>query len=324
MRGPPQILTHAPGPSGTVPFTEDFLINGASGDHFGMTQNAGMGWNPVELLRKQFVILSTAGGLQRAGRGACRTRAAHRTLRACDDGARRLAGAAGAESLYRSRCSALTRVTVVRKGTTGMLDSLPYRNDAAQVFRRQARSLPTSRGVLGVASCDKGLPAMMMALAGLHDMPVVVVPGGVTLAPEHGEDTGMIQSIGASDSPRVRSRSSTPRTWAAEHVRPQVEAASSWELRARPKWLRSRSGLAITHGALSPSGNRRLAGHRPALGTRALVMSEKRGVTSQDILTDAAFENAMVVHAACGGSTNLLLHTPAIAHAAGQAAHGRR
>ena len=47
-----------------MPFTEDFLINGASGDHFGMTQNAGMGWNPVELLRKQFVILSTAGGLR--------------------------------------------------------------------------------------------------------------------------------------------------------------------------------------------------------------------------------------------------------------------
>ena len=62
--GSPQILTHAGGPAGSVPFTEDFLINGASGDHFGMTQNAGMGWNPAELLRKQFVILSTAGGLR--------------------------------------------------------------------------------------------------------------------------------------------------------------------------------------------------------------------------------------------------------------------
>ena len=76
-------------------------------------------------------------------------------------------------------------------------------------------------------------------------------------------------------------------------------------------------GLAITHAALSPSGT-------PAWfdvavrSARALVMAEKRGIKSNHILTDAAFENAMVVHAACGGSTNLLLHTPAIAHAAGR------
>ena len=49
------------------------------------------------------------------------------------------------------------------QGTTGMMDSLPYRNDAAQVLRRLIRSLPTRQGVLGVATCDKGLPAMMMA-----------------------------------------------------------------------------------------------------------------------------------------------------------------
>jgi len=64
-----------------------------------------------------------------------------------------------------------------------MFDSLPYRNDAALVFRRLARSLPLGAGVLGIATCDKGLPAMMMALAGLHDLPCVVVPGGVTLPP---------------------------------------------------------------------------------------------------------------------------------------------
>ena len=78
-----------------------------------------------------------------------------------------------------------------------MMDSLPYRNDAAQVFRRLIRSLPTRRGVIGVATCDKGLPAMMMALAAMHDLPCVLVPGGVTLQPEDGEDAGKIQSIGA-------------------------------------------------------------------------------------------------------------------------------
>src|SRR5438093_2115883 len=83
------------------------------------------------------------------------------------------------------------------QGTTGMMDSLPFRNDAAQVLRRLIRSLPTRAGVLGIATCDKGLPAMLMALAGSPDLPAVLVPGGVTLPPRRGEDAGKVQSLGA-------------------------------------------------------------------------------------------------------------------------------
>ena len=298
-----------------MPFTEDFLTNGASGDHFGMTQNAGMGWNPVELLRKQFVILSTAGGLREPDGTpiALGLHTGHFELSTMVEVAARELREQKAIpfALFCSDpCDGRTQ------GTTGMLDSLPYRNDAAQVFRRQARSLPTSRGVMGVASCDKGLPAMMMALAGMPDKPVVIVPGGVTLAPEHGEDTGMIQSIGA------------------RFVQGEVTLSYAQDMGCRAcaspgggcqflgtagtsQVVAEALGLAITHGALSPSGTEAWMdiARRSA---RALVMSEKRGVTSADILTDAAFENAMVVHAACGGSTNLLLHTPAIAHAAGR------
>src|SRR5205807_6974411 len=72
------------------------------------------------------------------------------------------------------------------QGTPGMYDSLPYRNDAATVFRRQIRSLPTRSGVIGVATCDKGLPAMMMALAGTPNMPCIIVPGGNTLLAAQG------------------------------------------------------------------------------------------------------------------------------------------
>ena len=82
------------------------------------------------------------------------------------------------------------------QGTPAMFDSLAYRNDAATMFRRLIRSLPTRRGVLGVATCDKGLPAMMMALASSHDLPCVLVPGGVTLLPVEGEDAARIQTIG--------------------------------------------------------------------------------------------------------------------------------
>src|SRR5206468_6816900 len=83
------------------------------------------------------------------------------------------------------------------QGTAGMLDSLPYRNDAAMVLRRLMRSLPTRKGVLGVATCDKGLPAMMMALASSGAYPSILVRGGVTLLPESGEDAGKVQTIGA-------------------------------------------------------------------------------------------------------------------------------
>ncbi len=313
--GSPRILTHAAGPSGTLPFTAEFLIEGASGDHFGMTQNAGMGWNPAELLRKQFVILSTAGGLREPDGTpvALGLHTGHFELST-------LVHAASQElrdlraipfALFCSDpCDGRTQ------GTTGMLDSLPYRNDAAQVFRRQARSLPTSRGVMGVASCDKGLPAMMMALAGLRDTPVVVAPGGVTLAPERGEDTGMIQSIGA------RFAQGEVTLEYAQDVGCRACASPGGGCQflgtaGTSQVVAEALGLAITHGALAPSGTgawldiaRRSA--------RALVMCEKRGITSSRILTDAAFRNAMVVHAACGGSTNLLLHTPAIAHAAGR------
>ena len=312
---PLQILTHAKGPSGTVPFTEDFLTNSASGDHFGMTQNAGMGWNPVELLRKQFVILSTAGGLRQPDGTpiALGLHTGHFELSTMVEVAARELREQKAIpfALFCSDpCDGRTQ------GTTGMLDSLPYRNDAAQVFRRQARSLPTARGVMGVASCDKGLPAMMMALAGMPKKPVVIVPGGVTLAPEHGEDTGMIQSIGARFAQGEVTLSYAQDMGCRACASPGggcqfLGTAGTSQVVAEAL------GLAITHGALSPSGTEAWMdiARRSA---RALVMSEKRGVTSADILTDAAFENAMVVHAACGGSTNLLLHTPAIAHAAGR------
>ena len=309
------IQTHAPGPSGTVPFTADILINEPSGHHFGMSQDAGMGWTPAELLRKQFVILSTMGGMREPDGSpiALGLHTGHFELASMVE--------AAAKELHDLRsipfalycsdpCDGRTQ------GTTGMLDSLPYRNDAAQVFRRQARSLPTAKGVMGIASCDKGLPAMMMALAGLRNKPVVIVPGGVTLAPEHGEDAGKIQSIGA------RFAQGEVTLEYAQDVGCRACASSGGGCQflgtaGTSQVVAEALGLAITHGALSPSGTppwldiaRRSA--------RALVSAEKSGLTSRDILTDAAFRNAMVVHAVCGGSTNLLLHMPAIAHAAGR------
>ena len=310
-----KIQTHADGPKGTVPFTAEFLIEEPSGNHFGMTQNAGMGWNPSELMRKQFIILSTVGGVKEEDGSpiALGLHTGHFELvdmvKTAAKEFKKLKSVPFA-AFCSDPCDGRTQ------GTTGMLDSLPYRNDAAQVFRRIARSLPTVRGVLGIASCDKGLPAMMMAVAGLHQQPAVVVPGGTTLKPHIGEDTGQIQSIGA----RFAQGEVTLEYAQDVGCRSCASPGGGCQFlgtAGTSQVVSEALGLSITHSALSPSGTP--AWHDIATrSARALVMMERSGMTSQDILTDAAFENAMAVHAACGGSTNLLLHMPAIAHAAGR------
>src|SRR5689334_15033620 len=170
-----RVQTRAPGPQGSLPLTEDMLLNRPSGDIFGLTQNAGMRWKPSEMGRKQFLILSTQGGM-RAPDGspiALGYHTGHRDIslqvQAAAEELRRLQGIPFA-AYCSGPCDGRTQ------GTVGMFDSLPYRNDAAILFRRLARSLPTRSGVIGIATCDKGLPAMMMALAALHDLPCVLVP----------------------------------------------------------------------------------------------------------------------------------------------------
>jgi putative YjhG/YagF family dehydratase len=196
-----------------------------------------------------------------------------------------------------------------------MFDSLPYRNDAAMVMRRQIRSLPTRKGVIGVATCDKGLPAMMMALAGMNELPCVLVPGGVTLPPREGEDAGAVQTIGARYA----------------HGLLSIEEAASLSCKAcgtpgggcqflgtaaTSQVVGEALGLAPLHSALAPSGS--AVWRKIAVDAATSVQGLKdQGIGVRDVLTEAAIRNAMVIHAAFGGSTNLLLHIPAIAHAAG-------
>jgi putative YjhG/YagF family dehydratase len=196
-----------------------------------------------------------------------------------------------------------------------MLDSLPYRNDAAVVLRRLIRSLPTRRGVLGVATCDKGLPAMLMALAGTLDLPTILVPGGVTLIAEEAEDTGKVQTLATRFA-----REEVTLDYAVEMG---CKACGSpgggcqfMGTAATSQVVAEGLGLSLPHGALNPSGAEiwRDLARRSA---RALLALDEKNLTTRDIVTDDAVHNAMTVHAAFGGSTNLILHVPAIAHAAG-------
>ena len=309
-----QIRSKAPGPVGKLPLDADMLLHQPSGNLFGWTQNAGMGWNPAELGRKQFLILSTEGG-RRAPDGSPIALGYHTghweiglLVEAAAKEFKRLAAIPFAGCVS-DPCDGRTQ------GTTGMFDSLPYRNDAAIVFRRLIRSLPTRHGVLGIATCDKGLPAMMMALAGMRDLPSVLVPGGVTLPPSNGEDAGAVQTLGARFSHGLISLEEAAELGCRACGTPGG-GCQFLGTAATSQVVGEALGLSLPHSALAPSGEP-VWTELAVASARALVDLETRGLKSRDILTAAAIRNAMVVHAAFGGSTNLLLHIPAIAHAAG-------
>jgi putative YjhG/YagF family dehydratase len=290
------------------------LLTSPSGNLFGLSQNAGMGWEPQKLLGKEVLILSTHGGLRapdgtpialgfHTGHwelGALVAEAAI-TLKSLD--AVPFAGACT------DPCDGRTQ------GTTGMLDSLPFRNDAAIVLRRLMRSLPTRMGVIGIATCDKGLPAMMMALAAAGELPTILIPGGVTLLPESGEDAGKVQTIGA----RYAQNQITLEAAAEMGCRACATPGGGCQFlgtAATAQVVAEALGMALPHTALAPSGAPIWldAARRSA---SAILRLNQLQLGTRDILTQASLENAMVAHAAFGGSTNLLLHLPAIAYSAG-------
>ena len=308
-----QVKTKASGPVGRLPLTEEMLRDRPSGDIFGLSQNAGMGWEPSEVGRKQFLILSTQGGL-RAGDGkpiALGYHTGHWEIGLLAQEAamelRRL-GVIPFAAYCSDPCDGRTQ------GTTGMFDSLPFRNDAAQVFRRLIRSLPLRAGVLGIATCDKGLPAMMMALAGTKHLPGVLVPGGVTLPPEQGEDAGAIQTIGARFAHKLISLAEAAELGCRACASPGG-GCQFLGTAATSQVVGEALGMSLPHSALAPSGQA-VWSDMALRSARAVYQLEQRGLALKDILTPASIRNAMAVHAAFGGSTNLLLHIPAIAHAA--------
>src|SRR6202163_4184269 len=277
------VQTSAAGPGGSLPLTEELLREAPSGDLFGWTQDVGMGWKPAELVRREFLLLSTSGGVRNPD-GTPAALGYHTghwevglLLKAAADELKSL-GCIPFAGYCTDPCDGRTQ------GTTGMMDSLPYRNDAAMVLRRLIRSLPTRRGVLGVATCDKGLPAMMMALASMHNLPCVLVPGGVTLPPTEGEDAGKVQTIGA----RFAHGELTLQQAADLGCRACGSPGGGCQFlgtAATSQVVAEALGLCLPHSALAPSGQpiwldlaRRSA--------RAVVRLQSRQLTIRHILTE--------------------------------------
>jgi putative YjhG/YagF family dehydratase len=308
------VRSQADGPVGALPLTDELLRHAPSGTVFGMTQNVGMGADPARSGDPGVLLLSTQGGMRRpdgspaalgyhTGHYELGTIAATVAEELTGRGFLPFAGFVSDPCDGRSQ------------GTTAMFDSLPYRNDAAIVMRRLIRSLPHRVGVVGIATCDKGLPAMMMALAGSPEIASVLVPGGVTLPPARGEDAGTVQTLGARYAHGLISLSEAASLGCAACAS-SGGGCQFLGTAATAQVVGEALGLAVGHTALAPSGEPVwLEGGLRAVG--ALAAAVARGQTTADVLSDDAVHNAMVVHAAFGGSTNLLLHVPAIAHAAG-------
>ena len=309
-----EVRTKAPARTGSLPFTEEMLRNSPSGDLFGWSHNVGMGWRPDLITSDQVLILTTAGGIREddgrpvalgyhTGDWEVNLVAKEASIDFKENNWIPFAGHCS------DPCDGRTQ------GTTGMMDSLPYRNSAAEVLGRLIRSLPTARGLMGVATCDKGLPAMMMALAESKRFPGILVPGGVTLPPDRGEDAGTVQSIGSRFSHGEISLKEAAEAGC-------VACASSgggcqfFGTAATSQAVAEALGISLPHSALAPSGEEVWL-EMGRTSSRALRDMVKNGLALNHILTPGAFKNAMLVHAAMGGSTNLLLHLPAIARSAG-------
>ena len=308
------VCTRAEGPKGKLPLTDELLKKSPSGNIFGMTINAGMGWNPETLANGDVLLLSTKGGM-RTDDGETIAVGLHNGHFELDQQLSQAAGEIKKQGLVPHAAYVTDPCDGRSQGTPGMFDSLPYRNDAAIVMRRLIRSIPTRKAVIGIATCDKGLPAMMMSLATMHDLPTVLIPGGSTLLAKNGEDLGTVQTIGV--------RYANGEISLEEAMRVGCSACASpgggcqfLGTAGTSQVIAEALGLSIVHSALAPSGQEiwKDVARQSAI---AAINMMKNKMTTKDVLTDHAIENAMIVHAAFGGSTNLLLHLPAIAFAAG-------
>jgi len=309
-----RVTSSQAGPPGSLPLTPSDLVDRPSGDVFGWSQNVGMGWTPADLRRPEILVLSTLGGIRNPD-GTPLALGFHTghwevglLVQAAAEEIRALGGIPFA-AFCTDPCDGRTQ------GTTGMFDSLAYRNDAAIVLRRLIRSLPTRKAVMGVATCDKGLPAMTMALAASRDQPAVIVPGGVTLPASDGEDAGKAQTIGA----RFAHGRITLQEAGDIGCRACASPGGGCQFlgtAATAQIVAEALGLALPHTALAPSGQP-LWRDGAVRSARAVLRQMALGLAVRDVVTEGALHNAMAVYAAVGGSTNFLLHLPAIAHAAG-------
>lgn len=265
----------------------------------------GTGWKPEDLSKPQIFIESTFGD-SHPGSGHL-----DQLVTAAREGCA-AAGGHGARYFCTDMCDGESQ------GTDGINYSLVSRDMIANMIEIQANATPFDAGIF-IASCDKGLPGNLMGLARVN-IPSVVVTGGTMAA---GPDMLTLEQLGMYSAKYERGEIDEAKLcWAKENACPSCGACSFIGTASTMQIMAEALGLTLPGSALLPATSPDLLDYARRAGEQAVKLAHMEHMRPKDIVTLESFENAILVHAAISGSTNTLLHLPAIAHEFGIAIDG--
>ncbi len=257
----------------------------------------GTGWKPEDLSKPQVMIESTFGD-SHPGSGHLNI-LVEEVRKGIEE-----AGGYGARYFCTDICDGESQ------GTDGINYSLASREMIANMIEIHANATPFDAGVY-LASCDKGMPGNLMGLARV-DVPSVVVPGGTMNA---GPEMLTLEQLGMYSAKYQRGEIDEEKLdWAKCNACPSCGACSFIGTASTMQIMAEALGLALPGSALMPATSPDLLSFAREAGAQAVKLATMPGMCPSDIVTMDSFENAILVHAAISGSTNCLLHIPAIAH----------
>ena len=196
------------------------------------------------------------------------------------------------------------------QGTDGINYSLASREMIANMIEIHANATPFDGGVY-LSSCDKGMPGNLIGLARV-DIPAVVVPGGTMNA---GPEMLTLEQLGMYSAKFERGEINEEKLdWAKCNACPSCGACSFIGTASTMQIMAEALGLALPGSALMPATSPDLLAYAQEAGSQAVKLAQMEHMRPSDLVTKESFENAILVHAAISGSTNCLLHIPAIAH----------
>ena len=196
------------------------------------------------------------------------------------------------------------------QGTDGINYSLASREMIANMIEIHANATPFDAGVY-LSSCDKGLPGNLMGLARV-DIPAIVVPGGTMNA---GPELLTLEQLGMYSAKYERGEIDKEKLdWAKCNACPSCGACSFIGTASTMQIMAEALGLALPGSALMPAASPDLLAYAREAGKQAVRLAGSENMKPSNIVTYESFENAILVHAAISGSTNCLLHIPALAH----------
>ena len=259
----------------------------------------GMGWTAADLEKPQIMVESTFGDSHPGS--AHLNQFVEEAMRGIKD-----AGGRGARYYTTDICDGIAQ------GHDGINYSLAHRDMIANMIEIHGNSTGFDGGVF-IASCDKSVPACLMGLARL-DMPSIVITGGVMDA---GPDLLTLEQIGAYSAMYQRGEISEEKlTYYKHNACPSCGACSFMGTASTMQIMAETLGLMLPGSALMPAVCPELKEMAYKAGLQVMELA-KQGLKVSDIVTMKSFENAIMVHAAISGSTNSLLHIPAMAHELG-------